>query len=371
MVRKALLLSGVFLLIVTLAAVLLWINVNRMLQPVDAAAVDDIVLVTIEAGSGTTQIAAALFEKGLIRNPTMFRLYARWHKLDTAFIAGTYRLSPSMSVEQIASVITGGEVHRDTQWFTIPEGFTVDQIADRLSRMGLADRERFLELAKNPPDSLMRRFPVLNEIDYQAIQNITGQGWQRNHTPLILEGYLFPDTYEIEAGATEEEIIYLMLGRLMAVYEDEYEREQINDGRIASMSMHQVLTLASIVEKEAGHRDDFKLIAGVFHNRLAVNHALESCATVNFFLDIPIEVLSSAQRDIYSPYNTYLDTGLPPGPIASPGKRAIQAVLYPAKTEYFWFCAKGDGSGRSLFARTHAEHMQNVAIAEENRRNRN
>lgn len=352
MFKRVLLLAGVLLLILIVAAAVLWINVNRMLLPVDAGAVDEFMEVTIAPGSGTVQIAAVLVEKGIIHNSAIFRIYARWHKLDALFIAGTYRLSPSMSLEQVAAKLTSGEVHRNTAWFTIPEGFTVEQIADRLAGKGLADRELFLELAKTPPESILEQFSFLQEINNEDII-------------YLLEGYLFPDTYEVEIGTCENELITMMLRRFDRSFTVEY-RQRADE---LSMTIHEVATIASMIEKEAVVAHEQKKISSVIYNRLKVGMGLGIDATTQYA--VGKTVLTQKDLDSDSPYNTrnLNHTGLTPGPIASFGDHALKAALYPLDTEYYYFNARYDGTGEHYFSRTLAEHERNQVKADRNRNN--
>lgn len=350
--KRSLAVWGTALAVLLVCAGGLVYTVNSMLLPVDAGAVDKTIEVTVPRGADTAQIAAILAEKGVIRNALFFRAYARWSKLDKGFIAGDYRLSPSMDLGEVVAKITGGEVHRETVWFTIPEGFTVEQIAGHLAGLGLADRDRFLELARQPSENLLAHFPFIRDA---AVPGVI----------YTLEGYLFPDTYEIIAGATEEEIATLMLQRLDRLIGDANLHERCRE---LEMSLHEALTLASIVEREARVDHERKLIAGVFYNRLALSYPLESCATVNYVLPEFKEVLSAADTAYESPYNTYKYPGLPPGPIAAPGEPSILAAFYPENTDYFYFRSKEDGSGESYFARTLQEHNQNTLKAEQNKR---
>lgn len=360
--RRYLLIAGAVLVAVILCIFGSATVINLMLRPIDVAATGKTIHIDIEPGATTGQISSALSEKGLIRSALAFQLYARRHQLDKEFKAGPYELSPSMSLSEIAAKIASGEVDRQTSWFTIPEGYTIAQIADRLAEAGLADRDLFLEMAADPPQDLRRRFSFIGEIDRVSPARRAGEGWARSHPPLLLEGYLFPDTYEIAAGAGEMAIFEMMLQRMEAVFNGDLKQR----GEARGMSMHQVLTLASIIEKEAGVPGDRTLIAGVLSNRLRRGWKLGSCPTVNYLLDTDKEVLSKIDIAASSPYNTYLHDGLPPGPIAAPGEESIRAALDPPETEYLWFNTKGDGSGESFFSRTPREHEQNTAKMMEN-----
>ncbi len=315
-------------------------GVKQLLRPVASTAAADAVCVEIEPGATTGQISATLAENGLIRHALLFQIYARRHGLEQKFMAGSYELNPSMSLAQIAAKIASGEVDAKTSWFTVPEGYTIEQIAERLASVHLIDRQLFLEKAARPPADLLTRFPFLKEAAAQT---------QIKYT---LEGYLFPDTYEIAEGASEEEIIEMMLRRFDAIF-DHTLRQRCTE---LGLSLHEVLTLASIVEGETRVEHERERIAGVFHNRLEKDWLLGSCATVQYIIPVRKENLTHADTQLNSPYNTYLNTGLPPGPVGAPGEGSIMAALYPEKTDYFYFVSKGDGTGEHYFSRTNAEH---------------
>ena len=353
-IKKGLLIAGVIIMVLVLCALCAAAGINHLLRPVDAAAQEGSVRVEIEPGATTGEIATILAEKGVIRSALLFRLYARYHRLDQKFMAGSYDLKLSMSLPEIAAKIAAGDVDIETIWFTIPEGYTIEEIAQRLAEAGLVDRERFLELAESPPLSILERFPFLQEPAANS------------QVKYALEGYLFPDTYEIAAGTGEEEIISLMLRRLEAIFSEELQQRCAE----LEMTMHEVLTMASIIEGEAAVEHERKLIAGVFYNRLSQGYPLESCATIQYILGEVKEVLSIADTKIPSPYNTYQNPGLPPGPVGAPGKSSILAALYPENTEYKYFVYKKDGSGEHYFSRTYSEHVRYQALADENERKR-
>lgn len=345
--------SGSVLALLIMGVLGLMFTINAMLTPVDSETPDQIVTVEIPAGASTEKIAAILKDSGVIHNALFFRLYARYNGLDRGFIAGSYILSPSMSLEEVTALIASGDVYRETDWVTIPEGFTLEQIAARLSRQEMVDEAYFLDLSRQPPDSITGRFAFLQEVDPRDVD-------------YVLEGYLFPDTYEIPSGASEEVIIAMMLLRMEAVFTDEFKER----ARELELSMHQVLTLASIVEREGRVDHERAMIAGVFHNRLAINHPLQSCATIQYILGEVKEVLLNRDLEIPSTYNTYQNPGLPPGPIAAPGEASILATLYPENTDFFYFVYKEDGTGEHYFSRTNAGHEANKAIASQNRLSR-
>lgn len=336
--RKILIIMLVLLVLSGAAAAIALSTIKNLLKPVDALAVEKYTRVSIPQGSSTHDIAGILEEAGIIQSAAVFRLYVRLKENDRSLIAGDYLLSPSMTVDDILLKLQKGEVEKNTQRFTIPEGFTVEQIASRLGELGLADTEQIRQLAREPSPGLKERFPFLDDIPADTIY--------------LLEGYLFPDTYEIREGAPAEEIISLMLHRFATVFREEHRLRSEELG----LTMHQALTLASIIEREAAVSAERPLISAVFHNRLAKDYPLESCATVQYVLGETKPVLSLEDMRIESPYNTYIINGLPPGPIAAPGSAAIEAALNPAESDYFFFLAKEDGTGEHYFSKTLEEH---------------
>ncbi|GAW94215.1 aminodeoxychorismate lyase [Calderihabitans maritimus] len=287
------------------------------------------VAVFIRPGSTAGEIARLLREKEIIRSKVVFELYARIKNLDKNLQAGEYIFSPNQSVPEIVAKLVRGDVK--TYSFTIPEGYTVEQIASMLAKMGLVDEEKFLQLARE------------GDFPYSFLQG----GENANYR---LEGFLFPDTYNVPKGLTEEKIIELMLRRFAEVYTPELRRRATYLG----FTDREIITLASIIEKEAKLDAERPLVSAVFHNRLERNMRLQSCATVQYLLEEPKEVLTYDDLNIESPYNTYRHEGLPPGPIGSPGRASIEAALYPSDVPYLYFVAKKDGS--HIFSTTLTEH---------------
>ena len=319
-------------LLVLLGAVLLWgrAEVVALLAPVSAnAAVQEF---DVPPGATSTQVAGSLQASGLVRSARAFQLYLRLRRLDGRLQAGQYELSPSLGAAEVADRLTSGQVVEVS--FTIPEGYSVVQMADLLSSKGLVDRDRFLAAARDP----------------SLVTDLVPQG-----VPLKepLEGYLFPDTYRIPRGYTEKQIVALMAGRFRQVMTPEWQKRASDQG----LSVHQVVTLASLIEKEAQVTKDRPLISSVFHNRLRIGMKLDSCATVNYALGKSQLILTYKDLEVDSPYNTYRNAGLPPGPIGSPGAASLEAALYPTDSKYLYFVAKGDGS--HAFASTLNEHLAN------------
>lgn len=319
-----------FILIIIAAAGFIYYNLS--LKPVKAEA-GNIITVTIPSGANSNKIGAILEENHLIRNKTMFKLYSKINGLDNKYKAGTYDISSSMDVKAISEILRNGKGFAETIKFTIPEGYEVRMIIDKLVELGLGERTKYEDLMKNA------------DFDYSFVKEIKREEGK-------LEGYLFPDTYEVYKGSGEKEIIKKMLSRFDAIFNDEYKKraEELN------MSIDEVITLSSIIEREAKLEKDRKIISSVFHNRLKNKMLLQSCATIQYILKERKEVLLYKDLEVKSPYNTYKNQGLPPGPIASPGLKSIEAALYPDDTDYLYFFALDDGS--HVFSKTFKEHIQ-------------
>ncbi len=270
-----------------------------------------------------------LTASGMVRNPLKFRFYAKFKGYDQKIKAGEYLISTRMSPEELLMNMVSGKVvlYR----FTIPEGYSLAQIADVIVRNGWGTRDDFLNLTKDP------EFIHSLGMDAQT-----------------LEGYLYPETYFFPKGAELKKIISAMINRFNKVYTPQWKTRAEELG----LSIHQVVTLASIIEKETGNASERPVIASVFHNRLNKKMRLESDPTViygipNFNGDITKKDLMTV-----TPYNTYKISGLPPGPIASPGAKSLEAALYPAQTPFLFFVSKNNGSHQ--FSRTMEEHEQAV-----------
>ncbi len=337
----------VFLLIVAAAGT--YYYYLQLLDPVAPEAADQTTTVDIPPGANTEIIAAILYDEGLIQNELAFRFFVRQYNLAQGFIAGRYELNPAMSLGQIVRKIQSGDVYVETVWFTIPEGYTIEQIAGRLEQQGLINGNQLLEAAENPKPEWKEKYPFLQEIDHPGIK-------------YKLEGYLFPDTYEISADTGLNEIIDMMLRRTDQIINQEYRQRMEEKG----LSLHEILTIASLVEREARVDHERSLIAGVIYNRLEIDQLLQIDATIQYILEETKEFLTYDDLEVDSPYNTYQHAGLPPGPIAAPGEASIKAALYPEDSDYFFYNYKYDESGEHYFSHTYEEHLENVRKAEEN-----
>lgn len=308
---------------------------NKAILPMEVENPKDISL-EIPLGSTSKEIAKILEDNGLIRNELIFRIALKKKNAESSLKAGSYVLNTSMSLYEIIDSLSRGGKNNNVVKFTIPEGYELKDMAKKLSDEGLVDFDRFMDLVSDKAN-FEDKFPFLKELN-------KGQS---------LEGYLFPATYEIYVDSTEEEIIEKMLSKFQQEYE-EILKEEMNK---VDMTLNEVVTLASIIEREAKRDDERHLISGVFHNRLRINMPLQSCATVQYVLGERKENLSREDVQIDSIYNTYIHSGLPPTPIASPGEKSLIAALNPANVDYLYFRAKEDGSGGHIFSVTYEEHI--------------
>lgn len=327
---------------------------NKFLRPVDASDPTPIT-VTIPKGSGASAIAKILYEaggegeKGLIVNKMIFKVYVDFKNKSSSLKAGTYVLSRNMGISQIVDVICSGNPPRATVKFTVSEGMTVENIGARLVEKGvLKSDEKFLQLCTDAKSFAGK---------YWFVKNIVEEG--REGRTYMLEGYLFPDTYEVFADATEEEIIGKMLDRFNEIY----SRRYVERAEELELTMDEVVILASMIEKEA-KPFDFNKVSAVFHLRLAKGMPLHSDATLNYILKTGKMEFTQEQLDDPTPYNTYKFDGLPAGPISNPGTAAIEAALFPNEQYmdegYLFFCLMDNTTGALVFAKTAEEHAKNV-----------
>lgn len=327
--RKAIIL--LFITVIVLAVGLF--QYIRLFGPtaVEAGAPESIQLV-IPMGSTSSQIGKALMENGIIRSDIAFRILTRLKGYGPRYKAGFYMLSTGMDLQDVMEEITKGSIHKETVRFTIPEGYELRQIADLLHGEGIVNRDEFLKEAEE------------GVFKNKFISSIP----ERENR---LEGYLFPDTYEVFVGESAHSIINRMLGK----FEEVAGEIGLLKGEMAGMTLDEVVTLASVVEREAGTKKELPLVSSVFHNRLRLGIRLGSCATVQYVLKERKPRLSLEDTHIDSPYNTYIVPGLPIGPIASPGEEALRAAVEPADSDYLYFVATNKGT--NVFSDTYQQFL--------------
>jgi len=294
----------------------------------------------VEEGSNAASVIERLQAAGIVHDGTLLRLYLRYRGLDVGIQAGRYALGGAMTVRQIAESLQTAAAIEIV--FTVPEGWRREEIAAAIPDAGFA-------------------FSAADFITATA----SAAGYPLPGAPppsATLEGYLFPDTYRLRPDATATDLAAAMVEDFIARISPDLSSAFAARG----LDLHQAVTLASIIEREAIVADERPTIASVFLNRLAVGMALESDPTVQYALGQQPDgnwwksPLTLDDLAFDSPYNTYRSAGLPPGPIANPGLSSLQAVANPAETAYFYFRAACDGSGRHAFATTFDEHLQNA-----------
>lgn len=328
-----------------------WNKISR--QVIDPVAPEDQTQIkfTIKGGETLTKVANRLETEKIIRNRSVFKYYADFMGFGQKIQAGDYVLSRSMTINQIAEKLTEGDGKPIVRNITVIPGWTIDDIAAYLAREGaIKDVPAFLAKCKSGAD--------YTAYYYVADLLRTGNAAQRKYA---LEGYLAPDTYELYVDASADDIIKKLLSQTEAVFKELYHTR----AEELQLSMDQVLTLASLIEKEA-KTADFKKVSAIFHNRLKKNMPLGSDVTIKYVLGTKRMVLTRADLALNSPYNTYRVKGLPPGPICGPSPRAVEAALYPDESflrdQYLYFCSKNPDTGELHFSRTLKEHEQAVAI---------
>lgn len=291
----------------------------------------------VKSGEGVRQIAEHLEEQGLVGSSFYFKLYVWKERLTKKLQAGEYLFQPNMNIKEMVNVFVQGEVVSREIQVTVPEGFTVKQIELKLIETGLL-KEGGLAVFSN--------FSQYRQT-YDFLENLPDRG--------NLEGFLFPDTYKFYKDTTPKEILEKMLDNFDKKITNQLREEIKNQNK----TIFEIITLASIVQNEAASKDEMKTIAGVLNNRLKRNYPLQSDATLNYVTGKNLRQPTIEDTKIKSPYNTYLNVGLPPGPISSPGIEAILASIYPEDTDYFYFLHPLDSP--AIFSKTFEEHSINKA----------
>lgn len=305
----------------------------------------------VESGSSLSSVAAGLYRQGLIRNAAVLKYYMDFQGMSQKVQTGVYTLSRSMSLQEISQRLTAGDGNPITMKITIIPGWDVEDIAEYLARLGVAESEQAVYDACNDAQTYGA---------YYYIADILSGGTAQQRL-YLLEGYLAPDTYEIYTTATLDNVLRKLLSQVETVYDASCHERAAELG----MTMDQVITLASMIEKEA-KAEDFARVSAVFHNRLKLGMTLGSDVTVQYATRSDKMALTGAETGVDSPYNTYKNAGLPIGPVCSPSKAAITAALYPddefVTEQYLYFCSTSPEEGTLQFSKTLEEHEKAVAL---------
>lgn len=322
----------------------------------------------IERGSSITKISNKLEEEGFVRNKTIFKSIVSLQGLGGKIQYGSYPLSPSMDVNEVITALTAGG-NNNERVITIIPGWTINDIAEYLQKAGaIKDTTEFFALC-NDIEKFRTDYYVVEQA-YES-QNTAGRIHQ-------LEGYLAPDTYRVYSNASAEEILRVLLKQMDSVVDkvfyptgdiiydengslvDQEPEERYN----SQLTQEQIVILASMIEREAGKKADYSKVSAVFHNRLAKDIPLDSDATISYALGLKRIVLTNDDLNADTKYNTYLNKGLPVGPICNPSRAALQAALYPdlqyIEEGYMYFCSKDPTTNELEFSKTNEEHRAAV-----------
>ena len=336
MSKKGLIFTSALLIIILFSFMALYFG-YFLISPAGIDKKEEIFIV--KKGSGLRAVASELQRKRLVKSKDLFILCAILKGGTKDIKAGEYSLNQSMSPVRIFTILSTGAIK--TYTLTIPEGLTAEQIADLLAKKNLAHIHEFI--------------PLVMDKGLAASYHIDGTS---------LEGYLFPDTYIISRDIEARQLIDLMIKRFQKIFSTLIKDTKPTPGGL--LPEKDIVTLASIVEKEGGRAEEKPIIASVFLNRLKKRMRLESDPTIIYGLKNFDGNLKKKDLRTPGPYNTYLNYGLPPGPIANPGRESLMAVIKPAKTDYLYFVAKNDGSHH--FSASLSEHNKAVYRYQKRRR---
>ena len=336
--RGCLIFFAFLIVLAGIATYLTWRHYDRHLNQAVAATGENQIF-TISAGQSVKGIAGRLYDEGLISDALVFRVAAKLQHKDTTIEAGDYTLSPAMSMQAILDGLQSGTTAEIS--LRIQEGWRVEDIAEYLEDEGLAEGEDFIRAVST----------VL--YDYEFLAAAAPFGVPENAT---LEGFLYPDTYRLPKNAGVDDIVIRLLNNFNRHYEASLSAALTQ----SDLSLYEAVILASIVEREARGFEEMQMVAGVFLNRLDSGMRLDSDPTTLYSLGDWKAPLTAANLQIDSPYNTRRYTGLPPGPICSPGKDAIMAVLQPAEHDYLYFLT--DKAGTMRYASSNAGHNENKRL---------
>lgn len=303
----------------------------------------------VASGQSVQGIAQNLKEAGLLNSIFLFKVYVWEQGRGTDFQAGRYALNTDMSLQEIVNKMTSGETRDNTETVKIIEGWRLDRIARYLEDEGLFPQEDFLAVTGYP-----RIYRQEDELPGARDFSTTFDFLRSNPSGYSLEGYLFPDTYEIYNNAPPDNVVVKMLSNFDSKVTEEMRAEIERQGK----TLHEIVTMASLLEKEVQTKEDMKIVAGIFWEKIERNDPIRSCATLAYILGEDKVQYSTEDTEIESPFNTYQNSGLPPAPIGNPGLKAIKAAIYSAKTDYNYFLSPS-GSDDTVFSKTWEEHLRN------------
>lgn len=335
-------LLAIFVLLVVLAGVAGTVAWNMLMKPDTDIAAGQTVEVVIESGSSTAQIAEQLSTAGVIKNALMFRLESRRSELDGKLKAGEYAFSTGMPNDLVLAKLTSGPdiVYYDV---AIPEGFTAEQIAARFAAQAKIPEAEIMKLVTGGADEFVAEHPYL-----------------KNAYRDSLEGFLFPATYRIKEGTSAREVVEMLLD----TFDEKIAEVDLSYAESKNLDLRDVVIIASILERESKIKKEFPLVSSVIYNRLRKPMRLQLCATVMYELPEGTTKLTNEDLKLQSPYNTYINDGLPVGPISNPGIAALEAAAKPADTDYYYYVLTGK-DGSQTFASTYGEFLKAKQVYKE------
>ncbi len=298
------------------------------------------IIFVIEPGQGVKQISNNLVEQELIKKSFYFNLYVWFKDWGTKLQAGEYILDKNLSIKKIAYKLAGGDAQSDEVEIKIIEGWDIKDIAEYFDKNNIIDSKKFVSLSGSGSDSCFFVESCKTDLLTTVPKGAS------------LEGYLFPDTYRIFEDATTEEIIAKMLKN----FESKITDQMLADIKKQNKTLHEIIIMASIIEKEVPIPADMKMISDIFYKRLEIGMPLQSDATINYFTHKGTTRPSLNDLQVVHPYNTYKNRGLTPGPISNPGISAIEASIYPQSNNYFYFLTTP--KGKVIYTKTYENHLR-------------
>ncbi len=303
----------------------------------------------IKQGEGVNQISKNLKDEDLLDSSFIFETLLWLKGAENKVKAGDYKIKDTWSISELINALISGKTIENETNITIIEGWNLQDIADYLEKQNIAKANNFLDIVGYPAIDYNQNSDLPKPKDFSDDYPFLASKPKN----LSLEGYLFPDTYRIYKNATIEDIVRKMLDN----FGQKITPEMMTDIKKQGKNLHEILTLASIIEKEANTLENKKRVAGVYYNRLAKGIALQADPTVNYITGKTTDRPTYEDLENDNPYNTYLYPGLPPGPITNPGLDSITAAIYPEKNDYYYFI--NTPGGDMVFSKTFEEHKQN------------
>jgi UPF0755 protein len=330
----------VLLVVVVLLGGGVWWAMRALDQPYGSAS-EEVVTISIQQGDGVADVAGKLEDAGLVRHHVLFQ-YVMWKQGVAGLIqAGEYEFAPPLTIADIADTITRQPLSEyEESDVRFLEGWTLAQMAEHLTATTHISGEEFLAIVNNPHDHV-------DDYDFVRVLPL--------HTSL--EGYLFPDTYRIDSQSTAQTLVRKMLTNFGTKMSYELRTEIARQNK----TLHDIVIMASIIEREVRSKEDKAIVGGIFTNRLRIGQKLEADSTVNYVVGENRPQATFEDLAVDSPYNTYKYSGLPVGPISNPGFDSLHAAIYPSDTVYFFFLTRLD-TGEVIYSRTFDEHVRNKQI---------